>query len=506
MELFGGDYIKEYVLLLKIGKTNYRFNCVLENYLTTCCRGISVIFNGICAFICFSIGINALIKQEIPVTKTRIWKGKSTLFLAIPLIVLGILMTMLVIKNARWCIAVNGDSTQPDKLYQSHREHLRRVEKINADMDLNMQQARTYLEAGQPDKAIQEISNLIALFPDKPDNDFPGELYCFPYHFRAGIYASMRQHDKAISDYSSIIKLSSSKKAQAEAYCYRGNSYKDMEQYDKAMLDYSKAVELKPDYADAYYYRGWVCHKMQQYDKAMLDYSNAIELTPDNAGAYYLRAYAYVKLKQPDKAILDCSKAIELKPDYADAYYYRGWIYNDIKQYDKAVPDHSKAIELKPDYLDAYCERACAYSEMKLYEKAAQDYSKALELQPDCATPYLSMMEICIITANPEQFNQWVKHFDAAVPEAKLSKGELQIKLYLLCVHKKACNATADDIEPRLDALLKENIHSHWSFGCMEEWLNNPNSKLMPEQVKYIRGLTEKIKTAQKKSDINAKL
>jgi hypothetical protein len=35
---------------------------------------------------------------------------------------------------------------------------------------------------------------------------------------------------------------------------------------------------------------------------------------------------------------------------------------------------------------------------------------------------------------------------------------------------------------------------------------DNPNSKLMPEQVKYIRGLTDKIKAAQKNYDINAKL
>ena len=120
-------HLKEYVLLLKIGKTNYRFNCVLENYLTTCYRGISVSHIWLCELICLSIGIHALIKQEIPVTKTRIWKGKSTLFLAIPLIAIplifeGILIFMFSKSKIESHSTLINNPTQPDKQYQSYRE------------------------------------------------------------------------------------------------------------------------------------------------------------------------------------------------------------------------------------------------------------------------------------------------------------------------------------------------------------------------------------------------
>ena len=46
----------------------------------------------ILVFMCFSIGIYALIKQEILITTKKKWKGKSTLFLSVPLIISGILL------------------------------------------------------------------------------------------------------------------------------------------------------------------------------------------------------------------------------------------------------------------------------------------------------------------------------------------------------------------------------------------------------------------------------
>ena len=53
----------------------------------------------ILVFMCFSIGIYALIKQEILITTKKKWKGKSTLFLSIPLIALGVVLLVFVITR-----------------------------------------------------------------------------------------------------------------------------------------------------------------------------------------------------------------------------------------------------------------------------------------------------------------------------------------------------------------------------------------------------------------------
>ena len=112
---------------------------------------------------------------------------------------------------------------------------------------------------------------------------------------------------------------------------------------------------------------------------------------------------------------------------------------------------------------------------------------------------YLDAVEICIITAKPDQFNKWLKKLDAAIPEGKLSKDDLLIKLYLVCLNKCIWNEPRTEIENRLDALLKEKIELDWSFELTNEWLDNPKNGLTAEQIKYIRELTDKVKASQKK-------
>jgi len=123
----------------------------------------------------------------------------------------------------------------------------------------------------------------------------------------------------------------------------------------------------------------------------------------------------------------------------------------------------------------------------------------AVKLKPDYSASYSSILEICIITAKPELFCKWLKQFENAVPEAKLSKDDLFIKLYLVCIERCVLNHPRTEIETRLDALLKEKVELNWLFDLTDEWLKNPKNGLTPEQIKYVLNLTDKVKASQKK-------
>ena len=122
------------------------------------------------------------------------------------------------------------------------------------------------------------------------------------------------------------------------------------------------------------------------------------------------------------------------------------------------------------------------------------NYSKSIELKQDCNETYLCIMEICIIAARPEQFSQWLRQFETAIPSNKLSNENLLTKLYLVCLNKCVLNEQRTDVENQLDALLKGEVKLKWSFDLINEWLDNSKNSLTPEQVKYIRGLTDKVK------------
>ena len=356
--------------------------------------------------------------------------------------------------------------------------------------------ANAYLRTKQFDKAIQDMTTLIELKPKEPGNYIPPDLYSSAYLLRGIIYATMQQHDKAIQDYSKSIESLPGIVAFT-GYWYRGNSYSAMRKYNKAIQDYSKTIELKPDYAEAYFGRANAYVRLKQYNNAIQDFSEAINLKPDYWDAYNCRGWVYHAIKQYDKAIQDYLKVIELKPGHPVVYLNLGSTYCRIKQYDKAIQIYSKCVELKPDCVEAYNFLGWLYNKTKQYDKSIQNYSKAIELNQNPIT-YLNIMETCIIAVKSEQFKQQLKQFETAIPEDKLSKENLVIKLYLTCIEKCALNEPMTDVELRLDALLKGNVKLSWSFDLIDEWLDNQQNGLNPEQVKYIRGLTDKIKASQK--------
>lgn len=314
-----------------------------------------------------------------------------------------------------------------------------------------------------------------------------------------------KNYDKIIEDLSHEIELNPN---DYNAYCRRGEAYFRIKQYAKAVADYSHAIKLKPNIAKMYECRGFVYFYLKQYDKTIEDYSHAIKLDPNNYNSYCCRGWTYFTLKQYAKSVEDFSRAIKLDPNNYKTYYNRGAVYSRFKQYDKAIEDYSRVIKLDPNNYFAYCARGMVYSRLKQYGKAIINYSKALVfIQNDkvgnysrVVGCYLSIMEVFIITGKIDSFQSWLKKFETSIPENKLSKDHLVIKLYLTLINKCIINDSCTDTEKRLDELFKDNkdIKLDWSFELTDEWLNNPKNGLTSEQIKYIEDLTKRIKAIQK--------
>ena len=181
-----------------------------------------------------------------------------------------------------------------------------------------------------------------------------------------------------------------------------------------------------------------------------------------------------------------------------------GLTYCKLKQYDKAATNFSYAIELNPNNEITYLSLALAYCKLEQYNKAIENISKAIGLNQydnvkgysQIIKCYLNIMEVCIIAGKPDQFSHWLNRLETNIPENKLSKGNLIIKLYLLLVNKYVINDSTSSIEKQLDILLKDksNIKLSWSFDLIDEWLKNPKNGLTQKQIKYIRDLTAEVK------------
>lgn len=105
--------------------------------------------------------------------------------------------------------------------------------------------------------------------------------------------------------------------AMAVAHFNRANAYDDNGEHDSAITDYTTAIKLRPDYIDGYFNRGFAYEGKKDFDNAIADYTRVIALAPDYAKAYYSRARVYEEKGDLAQALAGYQEAARLAPKNA---------------------------------------------------------------------------------------------------------------------------------------------------------------------------------------------
>jgi Flp pilus assembly protein TadD len=107
--------------------------------------------------------------------------------------------------------------------------------------------------------------------------------------------------------------------ARAEQYLGQGMTYASMKDYDNAIKEFSRAIELAPSYSVAYANRGVAYMQQKKFNKALDDLKKASELSPKDKMAHYNLAALYALQGQKDRALDSLDTALELGFDQYDA-------------------------------------------------------------------------------------------------------------------------------------------------------------------------------------------
>ena len=270
------------------------------------------------------------------------------------------------------------------------------------------EEAEVYLQTSQEEyqKDDDAVAFLLALQSIAEAQAENNELVSQVYLLSGEVHRSRGEHDLAIEDYDTVIKLTNTvietDPNNAEAYIRRGMAYHHKDEYGFAIENFTKAIDLDPSIFQLYLARGITYQHEGEYDSAIEDATKALELNPNNAEAYQHRGLAYQSKgdyerskDDYDRAIADFTKAIELNPDDTNAYCGRGLVYQskgDYERskddYDRAIADFTKAIELNRNDARAYSGRGTAYQSKGEHNRAIEDANKAIELNPQDANVY----------------------------------------------------------------------------------------------------------------------
>ena len=216
--------------------------------------------------------------------------------------------------------------------------------------------------------------NEIVLWSDAI-NKSPGKIR--PYTNRGVEYLEQGEYDKAIIDLSRVIEL---KRDYADGYYNRGLVYQKQGEYGRAVSDYSEAIIADPKYLKAYINRGQVYSANKEYEKAASDFRRVIEIAPLDRRGYFNLAYLYVALGKKEEAASFYNKILEIDPNNAEVYYNLGVIYADKGNKREALEFFKKAVQLNPNLGAAHNNLAAAYYYNKDYDLAIRHCDRAIQL------------------------------------------------------------------------------------------------------------------------------
>jgi serine/threonine protein kinase/tetratricopeptide (TPR) repeat protein len=146
--------------------------------------------------------------------------------------------------------------------------------------------------------------------------------------------AQAGENEKAIAELDEIIKLHPDDK---DAHFWLGNYYRGLfHDYEKAIVHISKAIELDPLYKTAYNMLAYAYNDIGEFEKSIWAINKYISLVPDEANPYDSRADLHAYNGNLDQAVDSYRRALQIKPDFYPSLVKLGHMYLFKREYAKA--------------------------------------------------------------------------------------------------------------------------------------------------------------------------
>lgn len=247
-----------------------------------------------------------------------------------------------------------------------------------------------YSEMGQPEMAIADLDQAIALAPD----------LAIAYAYRSYAHSDLGNYEASIADATEAVNLGTDLSASTRSALLhaRATAHLNLEQYEEAIADATESIELEgvdnPDTARTYNIRSEAYRYLGDYEAAVADATKAIEVGSNDVTAlgnfYYQRATAYYYMDDYESALADLEASMGVDGPSGVVYEFMGDIYSDLEDYEEAVAMYSSALELESDRPYSLFGRGYSYYFLNQDDLALADLREALKY--DLPTDYVDFI------------------------------------------------------------------------------------------------------------------
>ncbi|OVE82695.1 hypothetical protein BVY03_00360 [bacterium K02(2017)] len=138
-----------------------------------------------------------------------------------------------------------------------------------------------------------------------------------PHHNLGIAIYHQNKFKEAINEFSKAIKINAHVRtfnSVGDSYLMRGNAYQHLKDYDKALSDYSNVIKIDPTQIFVYNNRGNILSNLGKHQEALKDYDTAIKMAPNYTEAIFNRGALLFNLKKTGLALKDLQRAKKLNP------------------------------------------------------------------------------------------------------------------------------------------------------------------------------------------------
>ncbi|QHI37684.1 Photosystem I assembly protein Ycf3 [Kordia antarctica] len=174
---------------------------------------------------------------------------------------------------------------------------------------------------------------------------------------------STGKFEKAIKNYTELLKIVDDSSLQKTCYINRGLSYDRLRKYDLAITDFTEAI--KRDSADlaSFIDRGLSKMHAGYLEKAKEDYQYVVTQNNNHSmmeAALYWLARIHSSEGNYEEVVKNCDQYLKINPKDYEVHFIRGTANDMLGAFEESIKDYTKVIELKPNIKEAYANRGTA--------------------------------------------------------------------------------------------------------------------------------------------------
>jgi tetratricopeptide (TPR) repeat protein len=239
---------------------------------------------------------------------------------------------------------------------------------------LSLHLADAYRQAGQYDRALKEINNVVGKQSENPRHLFTRGMI----HFDRGNYETARR------DFNKAYELAP---RFHRAYFYVGRCAFERGDSKNAMKIFRHVLDYKPKNGEFRYWMGRAFEDQGRLEEALSEYEKAITFdetyVTEHPRVLVESGRLKVKLNQPSTGIKQIRRALEIAPEFRPALLALGEAYFATEQYGDSIDALRRALKDDPDAAQAQRTLGMAYIYTERRRQGAQHLQKAVKFGYD---------------------------------------------------------------------------------------------------------------------------